>query len=74
MIIEIVLKIVDFYPKCGYVHKDNLVGKAQILFFSSDSREGSIFQIWKWPKILRYDRFFKKIKIMKKNIINLKKI
>ena len=50
-----------FLSEVGYVHKDNLVGKAQILFFSSNSREGSIFQFWKWPKILRHERFFKKL-------------
>tara|TARA_B100001123_G_C15317062_1_gene1026502 strand:- start:2356 stop:3090 length:735 start_codon:yes stop_codon:yes gene_type:complete len=50
-----------FLSDVGYVHKDNLVGKAQILFFSSNSREGSIFQFWKWPNIIRYDRFFKKL-------------
>ena len=51
-----------FLSEVGYVHRDNLVGKAQILFFSSNSREGSMFQIWKWPTIIRYDRFFKKLK------------
>ena len=50
-----------FLTEVGYVHHDNLVGKAQLLFFSSNSREGSIFQIWKWPTILRYDRFFKRL-------------
>ena len=51
-----------FLSEVGYVHIDNLVGKAQLLFFSSDSRKGSIFQIWKWPNIVRFDRFFKKLK------------
>ena len=50
-----------FLSEVGYVHKNNLVGKAQFLFFSSDSRKGSIFEIWKWPNIIRYDRFFKKL-------------
>ena len=50
-----------FLSEVGYVHRDNLVGKAQILFFSSDRRKGSIFQFWKWPEIIRYDRFFKKL-------------
>ena len=50
-----------FLTQVGYVHKDNLVGKAQILFFSSDPNKGSIFSIWKWSNILRLDRFFKKI-------------
>ncbi len=51
-----------FLSEVGYVHRDNLVGKAQFLFFSSNSREGSIFEIWKWSKIIRFDRFFKKLK------------
>jgi len=50
-----------FLSEVGYVHKDNLVGKAQIMFFSSDPRVGSIFKIWNWQNIIRFDRFFKKI-------------
>jgi len=50
-----------FLSEVGYVHKDNLVGKAQILFFSSDAKIGSIFKIWQWDKIMRFKRFFKKI-------------
>jgi len=51
-----------FLSEVGYVHEDNLVGKAQILFFSSNPRIGSIFKIWKWSDIMRFNRFFKKIK------------
>ena len=51
-----------FLSEVGYVHKNNLVGKAQILFFSSDPRKGSIFLIWKWNEIMRLSRLFKKIK------------
>ena len=50
-----------FLTSVGYVHKDNLVGKAQFLFFSSDRSVGSIFSFWKWNKSLRLKRFFKKI-------------
>ena len=50
-----------FLSEVGYVHKDNLVGKAQILFFSSDPRIASIFNFIKWKDTLRFDRFFKKI-------------
>jgi len=50
-----------FLSSVGYVHKDNLVGKARFIFFSSDSRKGSIFKIWKFNEIIRYTRFFKKI-------------
>ena len=51
-----------FLSEVGYVHGDNLVGKAQILFFSSNPRIGSIFKIWKLNDIMRLNRFFKKIK------------
>ncbi len=51
-----------FLSSVGYVHKDNLVGKAQFIFFSSDKSVGSIFYFWKWNESLRLERFFKKIK------------
>ena len=51
-----------FLTSVGYVHKDNLVGKAQFIFFSSDRSVGSIFSFWKWNESLRINRFFKKIK------------
>tara|TARA_B100001123_G_scaffold295654_1_gene329676 strand:+ start:219 stop:953 length:735 start_codon:yes stop_codon:yes gene_type:complete len=50
-----------FLSQVGYVHKDNLVGKAQFLFFSSDYRVGSIIKFWDWNNIIRFNRFFKKI-------------
>ena len=50
-----------FLTSVGYVHKDNLVGKAQFIFFSSDRSIGSIFAFWRWNKSLRFDRFFKNI-------------
>ena len=50
-----------YLTSVGYVHKNNLVGKAQFLFFSSDFRIGSIFKFWKWDKTIRINRFFKKI-------------
>ena len=50
-----------FLTSVGFVHKDNLVGKAQFIFFSTNIREGSFFEIWNWKKILRTERFFKKI-------------
>ena len=42
----------------GYVNKLNLVGKARIIFFSTNKNEGNIFQIWKWFEIIRWNRFF----------------
>jgi len=50
-----------YLTSVGYVHEDNLVGKAQFIFFSSDRSVGSIFSFWKWNKSIRFDRFFKNI-------------
>ena len=50
-----------YLTSVGYVHEENLVGKAQFIFFSSDFRIGSIFSFWKWHKTIRFNRFFKKI-------------
>ena len=50
-----------YLSSVGYVHENNLVGKAQFIFFSSDFRIGRIFSFWKWHKTIRMDRFFKKI-------------
>ena len=51
-----------FLAEVGYVQSNNLVGKAQILFFSSDKEKGSFLKFWKWNKSIRFDRFFDKIK------------
>ncbi len=50
-----------FLTSVGYVHKDNLVGKAQFIFFSSNSNVGSLFEFWKWHKSIRFKRTFDKI-------------
>ena len=50
-----------FLSSVGYVHKDNLVGKAQFIFFSSDIKIGSFFEFWKWHKSVRFKRTFNKI-------------
>ena len=50
-----------FLSSVGYVHKNNLVGKAQFIFFSSDKNIGSFFSFWKWHKSMRFNRFFTKI-------------
>jgi signal peptidase I len=42
----------------GYVPFENLVGKAEIIFFSADG-SASIWQIWKWPTAIRWDRIGK---------------
>ena len=51
-----------YLTSVGYVHKDNLVGKAQFIFFSSDKRIGSFIEFWKWHKSIRFNRTFNKIR------------
>ena len=46
----------------GYVSYENLVGKAKIIFFSNDTKKGSVFKIWNWNASFRFDRFFEKVK------------
>jgi len=43
----------------GFIPKENLVGRAEVIFFSNT---GSFWQIWTWPKSLRFERFFDGIK------------
>jgi len=50
-----------FLTSVGYVHENNLVGKAQFIFFSSDYRVGHFIEFWKWHKSFRFSRFFKVI-------------
>ena len=50
-----------FLTSVGYVHKDNLVGKAQFIFFSSDKKIGNMFTFWKWHKSIRFNRTFDRI-------------
>ena len=48
-----------FLSSVGYVNFTNLVGKARVVFFSTND---SIFKFWKWHTSLRFSRIFKKIK------------
>ncbi|MEO1240346.1 MAG: signal peptidase I [Pseudomonadota bacterium] len=46
----------------GYVPMDDVVGKAERLFFSVDGGSTQIWQIWKWPFAVRYGRIFDQVK------------
>ena len=50
-----------FLSSVGYVNFNNLIGKAQIIFFSNNKKKHSFFKFWKWNETLRINRFFKKI-------------
>ena len=49
-----------FINTVGYIPINNLVGKAQFIFFSLENSR--FFEIWKWPYSIRGERIFKKIK------------
>ena len=51
-----------FLESVGYVNKINLVGKAQIIFFSNDTKKGSVLQFWNLKNSFRTERTFKRIK------------
>jgi len=44
----------------GFVPFENIVGRADFLFFSVNGK-ASFFEVWKWPGAIRYDRFFKSL-------------
>jgi len=41
----------------GYVPAENLIGRAEFLFFSTDG-SARLWEIWKWPFAIRYGRLF----------------
>ena len=50
-----------FLSSVGYVNFKNLVGKAELIFFSSNKKNGSFWMFWKWGKSIRFNRILKKI-------------
>ncbi len=44
----------------GYIPRVNLVGRADVLFFSSNG-SANFWQFWKWPSSIRFARLFQKI-------------
>jgi signal peptidase I len=46
-----------FLSEVGFVPFENLVGKAQIIFFSMDE-DSSFWEVWDWPTSVRWPRIF----------------
>ncbi len=44
----------------GYVPFDNLEGRAELIFFSTNGT-ARLYEFWKWPWSIRYDRLLSKI-------------
>ena len=51
-----------YLESVGYVSFINLVGKAQMIFFSNDTVKSSLLKFWNLNNSFRSDRLFKKIK------------
>jgi signal peptidase I len=49
-----------FLSDVGYVPAENLVGRAEFLFFSGDG-SAAIWEVWRWPWAIRYGRLFQGI-------------
>lgn len=47
----------DSRAQVGFVPLENLIGRAEILFFSTNGT-ASIFEFWKWPTAIRFKRLF----------------
>ncbi len=45
----------------GYVPLENLIGRAEFMFFSTDG-SAEIWEVWKWPFAIRFSRFFMGVK------------
>jgi signal peptidase I len=41
----------------GYIPAENLVGRAQFIFFSTDG-SARLWEVWRWPFAIRYSRLF----------------
>ena len=50
-----------FLNEVGFVKKLNLVGEAKIIFFSNDTKKGSLLKIWSLHNSFRIKRTFKKL-------------
>ncbi len=46
-----------FLDMVGYVPAENLVGRAEFLFFSTDGT-AAIWELWRWPLAIRWSRLF----------------
>jgi signal peptidase I len=47
-----------FLGEVGYIPFDNLIGRAEIIFFSVN---GDALKFWLWPQTVRFDRLFQSI-------------
>ena len=44
----------------GYVPAENLIGRAEIIFFSVEEGAAA-WQVWRWPTTVRWSRIFQRV-------------
>ena len=49
-----------YLDEVGYVPAENLVGRAEIIFFSENG-SAALWELWRWPWAIRYDRLLDRI-------------
>ena len=47
----------DSRARVGFVPRENLVGRAEFLFFSTDG-SAALWEVWRWPFAIRWSRLF----------------
>ncbi len=45
----------------SFVPAENLVGRAEVLFFSTNG-QAALWEVWKWPSAIRWDRLFQPVR------------
>ncbi len=44
------------FPQVGFIPEENLVGRAEFIWFSLE--DARAYEIWKWPWAIRFSRMF----------------
>ena len=44
-------------PNVGFIPIENLIGRAEIIFFSTNG-SARLWEVWKWPLAIRFRRLF----------------
>ncbi|HLT02766.1 MAG TPA: signal peptidase I, partial [Geminicoccaceae bacterium] len=44
-------------PNVGFIPVENLIGRAEIIFFSTNG-SARVWEVWKWPLAIRFRRLF----------------
>ena len=45
----------------GYVPFENLIGRAELIFFSIDEGTAA-WEVWRWPWTVRWNRMFQRVR------------